>query len=84
MKTEASSLLRIDFDAAIDKLAGAQLQGTWQLPAELARLAIASGARSVDFDIEPRHLAMRAPGACWDQRMVADFASILDRRLGGR
>lgn len=81
MKAEASSLLRIDFDAAIDKLAGAQLQGTWQLPAELARLAIASGARSAAFDLEPRHLVMTAPGACWDQRMVADFASVLDRRL---
>ncbi len=81
MKTEASSLLRIDFDAAIDKLAGAQLQGTWQLPAELARLAIASGARSVDFDIESRHFVMTAPGARWDQRTVADFASVLDRRL---
>ncbi len=81
MKVEASSLLRIDFDAAIDKLAGAQLQGTWQLPAELTRLAIASGARSVAFDVEPRHLSMTAPGARWDQRTVADFASVLDRRL---
>ncbi len=81
MKTDASSLLRIDFDAAIGKLAGAQLQGTWQLPAELARLAIASGARSIDLDVEPRHLTMRAPGARWDQRMIADFASVLDRRL---
>ena len=81
MKADASSLLRIDFDAAIDKLADAQLQGTWQLPAELARLAIATGARSVDFDVEPRHLAMTAPGACWDQRMIADFASVLDRRI---
>ncbi len=81
MKVEASSLLRIDFDAAIDKLAGAQLQGTWQLPAELARLAIASGARSVAFDLEPRHLSMTAPGARFSQRTMADFASVLDRRL---
>ncbi len=78
---KASSLLRIDFDAAIDKLASSQLQGTWQLPAELARLAIASGARSVEFDVEPRHLSMTAPGARWDQRTIADFASVLDRRL---
>ncbi len=81
MKTGASSLLRIDFEAAIDKLAGSQLQGTWQLPAELARMAIASGARSVALDLEPRHLSMTAPGARWDHRTIADFASVLDRRL---
>ena len=81
MTTSASSLLRIDFEAAIDKLAGSQLQGTWQLPAELARLAIASGARAAAFDLEPRHLTMTAPGARWDQRTLADFASVLDHRL---
>ncbi len=81
MTTSAAGLLRIDFDAAIDKLAGSQLQGTWQLPAELARWAIASGARSLAFELEPRHLALHAPGARWDQRTLADFASVLDRRL---
>ena len=81
MTTSAASLLRIDFEAAIDKLAGSQLQGTWQLPAELARLAIASGARAAAFDLEPRHLTMTAPGARWDQRTIADFASVLDHRL---
>ncbi len=81
MRSDASSLLRIDYEAAIDKLAGAQLQGSWQLPAELARLAIASGARSVAFEVEPRHLVMTAPGARWDHRTVAGFASVLDRRL---
>ncbi len=81
MTTEASSLLRIDFEAAIDKLASSQLQGTWQLPAELARLANASGASSVALEVEPRHLSLTAPGAHWGQRTIAGFASVLDRRL---
>ncbi len=81
MKTEAESLLRIDYSAAIDKLAGSQLQGSWQLPAELARLAIASGAREVDLDLDPRHLSMTAPGARWPESTISDFASLLDRRL---
>ena len=41
----ADSLLTIDFEAALAKLAWSQLQGAWQAPAELARHAIASGAR---------------------------------------
>ncbi len=81
MKAEAESLLRIDYSAAVDKLAGSQLRGSWQLPAELARLAIASGARAVDFDVDPRHLSMTAPGARWDQSTISDFASLLDRGL---
>ncbi len=81
MKTGAETLLSIDYSAAIDKLAGSQLQGSWQLPAELARLAIASGARAVELDVEPRHLSMKAPGARWHQSTISDFASLLDRRL---
>ena len=81
MKIDASSLLSIDFDSGIEKLAGSQLQGSWQLPAELARLAIAAGASSVDFDLEPRHLSIVAPGARLDRRTIADFGSLLDRRL---
>ena len=46
-KADERSLLRIDFAAALAKLAPAQMQGRWQLPAELARLAIAHGARRV-------------------------------------
>ena len=78
---DASSLLRIDFVAALDKVAWAQLQGTWQLPAELARLAIACGARGVDLEISPRRLALTAPGARVEHRTVTDFATLLDRGL---
>lgn len=81
MNDSAASLLSIDFEAALDKLAWSQLQGTWQLPAELARLAIASGARSVALEIAPRRLALRARGARLERATVSDFASLLDRGL---
>ncbi|MEM7356562.1 MAG: hypothetical protein AAF657_37445, partial [Acidobacteriota bacterium] len=76
-----ADLLRIDFEAALKKLAWSQLQGTWQLPTEMVRLAIGAGAQSVEIDIEPRHLALMARGARLDRATVAAFASLLDRRL---
>lgn len=77
----ASSLLQIDYEAAIDKLAWSQLQGSWQLPAEFARLAISSGALSIDFDLETRHLAMTVSGGRLKHRILSGFVSVLDLRL---
>ncbi len=74
-------LLSIDYRAALDKLAWSQLQGSWELPAELARMAIAAGARSVALEITAGRLALAAPGARLEQRTVSDFASLLDRGL---
>lgn len=70
--------LSIDFGAALAKLAPAQLQGTWQLPAELARLAIASGAREIDVRIRRTRLELAAPGARLDLVAVRDLAAVLD------
>ncbi len=77
----ADELLRIDFEAALEKLAWSQLQGAWQLPAELARLAIAGGARSVKLRIAARQLTLEAPGASLSSATISDFASVLDHRL---
>jgi hypothetical protein len=81
MSRDVSSLLRIDFEAALAKLAWAQLQGAWEIPAELARLAIAVGARELAIDVAPNRLALRARGARLEHRTVSDFASMLDREL---
>ncbi len=78
---EVNDLLRIDFDAALEKLAWSQLQGAWQLPAELARLAIGCGAHQVTIRIAARQLTMEAPGASLLATTVSDFASVLDQRL---
>jgi hypothetical protein len=81
MSHDVSSLLRIDFEAALAKLAWAQLQGAWEIPAELARLAIATGAREVAIDVSAKRLTLRASGSRLERRMVSDFASMLDREL---
>ena len=81
MSHDVSSLLRIDFEAALAKLAWAQLQGAWEIPAELARLAIATGAREVAIDVSAKRLTLRASGSRLERRTVSDFASMLDREL---
>lgn len=70
--------LRIDFRAALAKLAPSQLQGSWQLPTELARLAIASGARSVELEIRRSRLTLRAPGARLGLHCLSDLRTLLD------
>ncbi len=77
----SDSLLSIDYRAALKKLAWAQLQGSWELPTELARMAIAAGARSVVLQITAGRLALAAPGARLSPRTISDFASLLDRAL---
>lgn len=70
--------LRIDFGAALAKLAPAQFQGTWQLPTELTRLAIASGAHSVALEIKKTRLQIRAAGAKLDLISLRDLRTLLD------
>lgn len=76
--------LRIDFRAALAKLAPAQLQGSWQLPTELARLAIASGARSVELDLKKSRFTLRAPGARLDRVCLRDLRTLLDEEAPDR
>jgi hypothetical protein len=75
---KAEVLLRVDHQAALDKLVRSQLQGVWQLPAELARLAIFSGARSLAFNLGSSRLEMVAWGAQLNRQVLADFATVLD------
>lgn len=70
--------LSIDFAAALAKLAPGQMQGTWQLPAELARLVIAAGAQEVELEIRPTRLELAAPGARLDLLAVRDLEILLD------
>lgn len=72
------SILRIDFRAALAKLAPAQLQGSWQLPTELTRLAIASGAQSVALEIRKSRLVIQAPGARLDPVLPLNLRTLLD------
>lgn len=78
-REKAEVLLRVDHEAALAKLARSQLQGTWQLPAELLRLAISCGARSAAFDLHATRLELVARGAHLARQILANFATVLDR-----
>ncbi len=81
MSQDVDSLLRIDFDAALAKLARSQLQGDWEIPAELVRLAIAIGAEAVAIDLTAHRLLLRASGVRLERQTVSNFASMLDHEL---
>jgi hypothetical protein len=56
------SLLKIDVEAELRKLAGAQLRAPEQLPAELLRLAMAGGASSANIELRSDVLRIEATG----------------------
>ncbi len=60
---DAASLLAVDLEAELRKLGLSRLDGPWQLPAELLRLAVRRGARTVSVEITARrlHLTDDAP-----------------------
>lgn len=74
-------LLTVDFEAALAKLAPAQLQGSWQLPAELARLAIAGEARRVELTLGRARLVLAASGARLEAARLYDLAQVLDPEM---
>lgn len=49
MTTTHDSTLGVDVNAEIDLLASSMVQGPWQVPVEVARLAARHGARSLEF-----------------------------------
>ena len=51
---DVGGLLTIDVGSELRKLSQAQLQGPWQIPAELVRRALRAGATEVDVRTE-RH-----------------------------
>lgn len=72
------SLLAIDAEAELERLARAQLQGRWQLPAELVRLALRSGATEVRVRTGRRRVEVRAPAARIADEAVAAMLTALD------
>jgi hypothetical protein len=71
-------LLTIDVSAEVSTLCGAQLQGPWQVPAELVRLATARGAARVDLRRTGRGIRLECDGALTTRAELADLARILD------
>ena len=71
-------LLTIDIAAELRKLTTAQLQGPWQLPAELVRRAFAAGARTVEVELPRGGLRVRDDGAPIERSQLLALAELLD------
>ena len=76
---DVRDLLTIDVSAELRKLSRAQLQGAWQLPAELVRRAIRSRARNVQVTIG-RQVVVVDDGAGLSPSLLGDTAVLLDSR----
>ena len=75
---DIGALLTIDVDAELRKLATAQLQGPWQIPAELARRSMAAGASKVDVTFSRRRVRVEDDGRAVEEAQVRALAELLN------
>jgi hypothetical protein len=78
-------LLSIDVAAELRKLSQAQLEGSWQVPAELVRRAIRAGARRVEVRFARRfgrQLVVSDDGAPLDPALADHTHALIDPRRG--
>ncbi len=78
-----AELLAIDVAAELHTLCREQLQGSWQVPAELVRLAVVRGARRVEVRGHRRGFELRCDGAELSLRHLAALALALDGEAEG-
>jgi len=74
----ADDLLAIDVAAEVATLCGAQIQGPWQVPAELVRLANARGVARVEIDRVRGGFSFRFDGALADPEELSDLSRVFD------
>lgn len=80
-KIDVSGLLTIDVASELRKLSQAQLQGPWQIPAELVRRALRDGARQVSVKSGRGRFEVRDDGRGLPSSELQWTAVLLD---GGR
>lgn len=73
-RLDVGSLLTIDVSAEVRKLVQAQLQGPFQLPTELVRLALRRGARRVQVTLDRSKLTVIDDGAPFGAQWLDDLA----------
>jgi hypothetical protein len=73
-------LLTIDVAAELRKLCQAQIQGPWQIPAELVRRAIRAGATSVHVTLGRRQLVVTDDGPGLDPAHLEWITLLVDRQ----
>lgn len=71
-------LLRIDIEAELRKLTVAQLQGPWQMPAELVRRAVRADAGEIDVNLGRGSCTVRDDGPPLPDAQLRDLAIMLD------
>ncbi|MBK9756986.1 MAG: hypothetical protein IPO88_26520 [Nannocystis sp.] len=71
-------LLRIDIEAELRKLTVAQLQGPWQMPAELVRRAVRAGASEIDVKLGRGSCSVRDDGPPLPVEQLRELAAMLD------
>ena len=75
---DVSALLTIDVDAELRKLTSAQLQGPWQVPSELVRRALRSGAREVTVTLARQRIEVVDDGAAVPVSALEQLMALLD------
>ncbi len=77
-RIDVSRLLTIDVASELRKLTDAQLQGPWQLPAELVRRAIRGKARRVEVSLGRQLVSVRDDGEGLDENVLRQLGVLLD------
>jgi len=75
---KAAELLAIDVGSELRTLCEAQLRGTWQVPAELVRLALRGGASEISAERRRRGFALRWVGAPVTPEVLRHLQAALD------
>ena len=73
--------LTIDVSSELATLCEAQLRGTWQVPAELVRLALRIGVAEISVQSRRRRFEVSWEGPTLDDEVFADLRSALDTKL---
>ena len=81
---DVASLLTIDVESELRKLTQAQLQGPWQLPAELVRRALHRGATRVELVLGRTALQVRSVGDSVAFETLRELAALLDSKRSPR
>ncbi len=80
----SDGLFAIDVEAEVETLSRGQLDGPWQVPAEIVRLALARGARTVAVERSGRWLRANFDAAIASLDELQDLATAFDDRAGLR
>jgi hypothetical protein len=75
-------ILSIDVSSELETLCTAQLRGTWQVPAELVRLALRLGCDEVSVCRQRRGFTFSWSGPPLDVDLLADLRTVLDGEAG--